>query len=86
MQAKEEEKLKDNIWAQEKKSFVNPDEEAERQRRQQAILRQHLAEEAKKQGMEVEDYDEVRAEHDEKRFKETVDSLPLKRKEKWRIW
>jgi hypothetical protein len=46
-----------------------------------------LAEERKKQGLEVsEDYERVKPEYEKDPMKDSVDSLPVKRKQKWRIW
>jgi hypothetical protein len=49
---------------------------------------QHLSEERKKQGLEsLGDYEKVKPEYEEKDpMKDSVDSLPVKRKQKWRIW
>ena len=50
-------------------------------------MKQHLAEERKKQGKDVGDYEEVKPEYEGKDpMKDSVDSLPVKRKQKWRIW
>ncbi len=55
--------------------------------RHQAILKQHLAEERKKQGLEVGDFEKVKPEYEkDDPMKDSVDSLPVKRKQKWRIW
>jgi hypothetical protein len=43
-------------------------------------LKQHLAEERKKQGLEVGEYEEVKPEYEKDPMKESVDSLPVKRK------
>jgi hypothetical protein len=48
---------------------------------------QHLAEERKKQGLEpLGDYEKVTPEYEKDPMKDSVDSLPIKRKQKWRIW
>lgn len=59
------------------------DIESQRKRndRHQAILRQTFAQEEGRQ-----DFDEVKPEHEEDRYKDSVDNLPVKRKQKWRIW
>lgn len=87
-EAKARELDKDNIFAQEgKRDIHDPEKEAARNERHQAILKQHLAEERKKQGLEVGDYDEVKPDYDGKDpMKDSVDNLPVKRKQKWRIW
>ena len=86
-----QEQDKDNIWAQAdvKRDLFDPEQEAKRNERHQAILKQHLAEERKKQGLEVpENIEEVKPEYQGKDdpMKDSVDSLPVKRKQKWRIW
>ena len=81
------ERDKDNIWqADAKRDLYDPDNEEKRKDRHQAILKQHLAEERKKQGLEVGEYEEVKPEYEKDPMKESVDSLPVKRKQKWRIW
>ena len=78
---------KDNIWqADAKRDLYDPEKERERNERHQAILKQHLAEERKKQGLEVVDFDQVKPEYEKDPMKDSVDSLPVKRKQKWRIW
>lgn len=82
------EEMKDNIFAQEgKRDLHNPDEEMNRMDRHQAILKQHLAEERKRQGLEpLGDYEEVQPSYEKDPMKDSVDSLPVKRKQKWRLW
>ena len=78
---------KDNIWENDaKRDLYDPDNERQRMDRHQAILKQHLAEERKKQGKDVGDYEEVKPDYDKDPMKDSVDSLPVKRKQKWRIW
>jgi hypothetical protein len=80
-QKKIEERDKDIVWnAEGKRDLFDPDREEERNKRHQAILRQHLAEERKKQGLEVGEYEEVKPEYEKDPMKESVDSLPVKRK------
>lgn len=80
-QKKIEERDKDIVWnAEGKRDLFDPDMEEERNKRHQAILRQHLAEERKKQGLEVGEYEEVKPEYEKDPMKESVDSLPVKRK------
>jgi hypothetical protein len=88
IEAKKQAELdKDNIWvADGKRDHFDPEREEQRNERHQAILKQHLAEERKKQGLEVGDYDKVKPEYEEDPMKDSVDSLPVKRKQKWRIW
>ncbi len=66
--------------------MYDPESELKRQERHQAILKQHFAEERKKQGLEVGDYEKVKPEYEKDPMKDSVDSLPIKRKQKWRIW
>jgi hypothetical protein len=72
---------KDNIWRVDaKRDHFDPEKEEQRNNRHQAILKQHLAEERKKQGLEVGEYEEVKPEYEKDPMKESVDSLPVKRK------
>ena len=62
------------------------DIEAQKKRneRHQAILRQTIQQE---KGAKPEDIDFVKPEYDDgDPYKETVDKLPVKRKQKWRLW
>jgi hypothetical protein len=79
---------KDNIFnVDAKRDLFDPEKEEQRNQRHQAILKQHLAEERKKQGLEVGDYEKVKPEFEkDDPMKDSVDSLPVKRKQKWRIW
>ena len=53
-----------------------------RNERHQAILRQTFAQEEGRT-----DFDEVKPEHESKRYSDSIDNLPIKqKKKKWRIW
>ena len=81
------EKEKETVWFEGKRDMYDPDHEEKRLERHQAILKQHLAEERKKQGLDVnDDYEKVTPEYEKDPMKDSVDSLPVKRKQKWRIW
>jgi len=65
------------------------DGQEKRTERHQAILKQHFAEELKDQGKDAPDYEKVRAdfvEREKKKVTDSVDSMPIKQKRKWRIW
>lgn len=66
------------------------DKQTKKTERHQAILKQHFAKEMKDQGKsDVPEYEEVKAafeERDKKRVTDSIDSLPVKTKRKWRIW
>jgi len=68
------EREKESIFFEGKRDLYDPDKETQRMERHQAILKQHLADERKKQGVPDDP------------MKDSVDSLPVKRKQKWRIW
>jgi hypothetical protein len=53
--------------------------------RKQAILKQKIAQE---KGLPESEIDFVKAEpgNEQDPYKDTVDSLPIKRKQKWRLW
>jgi hypothetical protein len=81
------EENKDNIFAQEKRDLHNPEEEMLRMDRHQAILKQHLSEERKKQGLDpLGEYEPVKPSYEKDPMEDSVDSLPVKRTKKWRIW
>lgn len=45
------------------------------------------AEDAAKEGYHVDDVQRVKAEHEgNDPYKDTVDNLPVRRKQKWRLW
>ena len=66
------------------------DKQTKKTERHQAILKQHFAQELKDQGKtDIPEYEEVKAdfeERDKKRVTDSIDSLPVKGKRKWRIW
>lgn len=65
------------------------DSQQKKTERHQAILRQHFAEELEKEGKEAPDYEKVKADFEEREAKkvtDSIDSMPIKQKRKWRIW
>ena len=65
------------------------DAQAKKTERHQAILKQHFAEEMKKQGKDAPDFERVQAEYearDKQQVTDSIDRLPIKQKRKWRIW
>lgn len=85
-QAKQE-KEKETVWFEGKRELFDPESETKRLERHQAILKQHLAEEMKKKGVSIDgEVEKVLPEYERDPLKDSVDSLPVKRKQKWRIW
>ena len=85
-QAKQD-KEKETVWFEGKRELFDPENETKRLERHQAILKQHLAEEMKKKGVDIDgEVEKVLPEYEKDIYKETVDNLPVKRKQKWRIW
>ena len=65
------------------------DAQEKKNKRHQAILKQHFAEDMKKQGLDAPEYERVMAEYEEKenkRVTDSIDSLPVKKKKSWRVW
>lgn len=90
-EAKLKEEFKNSAWIEatgQDDQFAQIDKQKIRNERHQAILRQSFAEDARKQGIQVDDVESVKAEHEggEDPYKDTVDNLPVKRKQKWRLW
>lgn len=91
----EEQKLrdqeKDMVFRQdyEASGLHDLDSQEKKTQRHQAILKQHFAEEMEKTGKGTPEYEKVKAEFEDrenKRVTDSVDSLPVKGKRKWRIW
>ena len=58
-------------------------------KRHQAILKQHFAQEMKDKGLDAPDVERVKAEHEERenrRVTDSIDSMPVKKKKSWRVW
>lgn len=62
-------------------AFYDIEAQQKKNERHQAILRQTFAQEDGRT-----DFDAVKPEHEEARYRDSVDNLPIKRKQKWRIW
>jgi len=65
------------------------DSQQKKTERHQAILRQHFAEQLEKEGKEAPDHEKVKADFEEreaKRVTDSIDSMPMKQKRKWRVW
>lgn len=69
----------------EKEELYDIDAQKKRNERRQAILKQTIKEEM---GEKTEEGERVKAVFESKDdpFKDTVDNLPMKNKQKWRLW
>ena len=74
---------------QEESGLHDIDAQIAKTERHQAYLKQHFSQELEKMGKDAPDYERVKAEFEERdraKVTESIDSLPVKQKRKWRVW